>query len=78
VRFEAAAGLAARGDWDVLPVLIEGLESSESGIRFRCHEQLLATTSRDFGYGIDDPIERRETAVGRWRAWYADWKSTRG
>jgi HEAT repeat protein len=77
VRFEAAAGLASRGDWDVLPVLIEGLESSESGIRFRCHEQLLATTSRDFGYGIDAPSAQRDAAVARWKAWYADWEKTR-
>jgi HEAT repeat protein len=77
VRFEAAAGLASRGDWDVLPVLFDGLESSESGIRFRCHEQLLATTSRDFGFGIDAPPEERAEATARWRAWYEEWSRTR-
>ena len=76
-RFEAAAGLAARGKWEVVPVLIEGLESRESGIRYRCNEQLIATTSRDFGYATDAPAESRENAVARWRAWYADWQKSR-
>ena len=77
VRYEAAAGLAARGHWDVLPELIGGLESDDSGIRFRCHDQLLATTSRDFGYLVDGTVEEREIAIAKWRHWYMDWRVSR-
>ena len=78
VRFEAATGLAARGEWDVLPVLIDGLDHPDSGVRYRCHEQLCSTTSRDFGYSIDaEPVER-QAAVDQWRSWYAGWQKTGG
>lgn len=77
VRFEAASGLAARGDWDVIPVLIDGLDNADSGIRYRCHAQLMATTSCDFGFGVDDAPEQRSAAVARWRTWYSDWRKSR-
>lgn len=78
VRFEAATGLAARGSWEVLPILIDGLEHPDSGVRYRCHEQLVATTSRDFGFSIDDDSEKRKAAVAQWRAWYGKWQGERG
>ncbi len=78
VRFEAATGLAARGEWDVLPVLIDGLDHADSGVRYRCHEQLSATTSRDFGYSIDSDPVQRQAAIEQWRAWYANWEKTQG
>jgi hypothetical protein len=77
VRYESAVGLAARGNWDVLPILIGGLEQQDSGIRFRCNEQLVATTSRDFGFPIDGSTEQRKAAVDRWKQWYVDWQKTR-
>lgn len=78
VRYEAATGLAARGEWDVLVVLIEGLEDADPGVRYRCNQQLIATTSKDFGYSIDaDPVQRG-SAVAGWRSWYASWEKTRG
>jgi hypothetical protein len=77
VRYEAASGLAARGDWEVLPVLIDGLQSNDSGVRFRCHAQLVATTSRDFGFSVDGPVDQRAQAIDRWRIWYSDWLKTR-
>jgi HEAT repeat protein len=78
VRFEAASGLAARGAWDVLPILIEGLEHPDSGVRYRCHEQLLQTTSRNLGYAVDAPAADRREFAARWRAWYEDWARTHG
>ncbi len=77
VRFEAATGLAARGEWDVLPILIDGLDHPESGVRYRCHEQLSATTSRDFGYSIDGDSATRQAAIAQWRSWYASVDKTR-
>lgn len=78
VRYEAATGLAARGQWDVLPLLIDGLEHADSGVRYRCHQQLLETTSRDFGYSIDADAAVRAAAIARWRTWYEGWEDARG
>jgi HEAT repeat protein len=77
VRLEAAAGLASRGAWDVLPILIEGLDNNESSVRVRCHEQLVTTTSKDFGYQVDAPEDDRKAAAERWRRWYEGWQRTR-
>ncbi len=77
VRFEAATGLAARGDWSVLPRLIDGLENPDSGIRFRCNEQLVVTTSRNFGYSTDAPEGDRQRVIEQWRRWYDAWQKTR-
>lgn len=74
VRYEAATGLASRGEWDVLPVLIDGLDSDDPGVRYRCHQQLLSTTSQDFGYSVDDDVANRNAAVTRWRSWYTGWE----
>jgi hypothetical protein len=78
VRLEAAAGLAGRGAWDVLPVLIDGLDAPESSVRYRCHEQLVTTTSKDFGYQVDSPEDDRKAAADRWRRWYDGWLRSRG
>jgi len=78
VRLEAAAGLASRGQWDVLPILIDGLENGDASVRYRCHEQLVTTTSKDFGYQVDAPTEDRKAATDRWRSWYENWHSTHG
>jgi hypothetical protein len=77
VRLEAAAGLASRGSWDVLPVLIDGLDNQESSVRYRCHEQLVTTTSKDFGYQVDSSEEDRKAAADRWRKWYDGWLRAR-
>jgi len=78
VRYEAATGLASRGEWDVLPVLIDGLDNEDPGVRYRCHQQLLATTSQDFGFSVDDDLALRHASVSRWRDWYARWEKTSG
>jgi hypothetical protein len=78
VRYEAATGLAGRGEWDVLPVLIDGLDHADPGVRYRCHQQLLATTSQDFGYSIDADGAQRQAAVAHWRAWYEKWEQEHG
>jgi hypothetical protein len=76
VAYEAATGLAARGEWDVLPRLIDGLDDGDAGVRYRCHQQLVATTSRDFGYSIDGDPAARQVAIAAWRDWYAAWSGT--
>lgn len=76
VVYEAATGLASRGEWDVLPRLIDGLGDRDPSVRYRCHQQLVATTSRDFGYSIDGTPEQREVAMAAWREWYASWQKT--
>lgn len=78
VKFEAAAGLAQRGSWDVLPILIDGLVFDDATVRYRCHEQLVTTTSKDFGYNVDSSPNDRQAAAERWRHWYADWARSHG
>jgi HEAT repeat protein len=78
VRLEAAAGLASRGSWDVLPFLIDGLENGDPSVRYRCHEQLVTTTSKDFGFEVDGTPDTRKAAAARWRDWYENWHRTHG
>ncbi len=77
VAYEAATGLAARGEWDVLPRLIDGLDDADPGVRYRCHQQLVSTTSRDFGYSIDGDPAVQQVAIDAWRDWYAAWSGSR-
>lgn len=78
VRLEAASGLAARNDWSVLPVLLDGLEDSRPVVRYNCHQTLMTVTSEDFGYLVDAPETERKEAIARWRAWYKHWDSDKG
>ncbi|MBM4015677.1 MAG: HEAT repeat domain-containing protein [Planctomycetes bacterium] len=78
VAYEAATGLASRGEWDVLPRLIDGLNDADAGVRYRCHQQLVATTSRDFGYSIDGDPAVQQVAIAAWRDWYAAWSDSQG
>ena len=78
VKYEAAAGLAYRGSWDVIPILIDGLENENPSVRYRCHDQLVTTTSKDFGYQVDSSESDRQAAAERWRHWYAGWARSHG
>ena len=78
VRYEAAVGLLDRNHWDVIPVLLEGLEDERAGVRARCHQTLRLVTSQDFGFSLDAPPADREVAVQRWKSWYDDWRREQG
>jgi hypothetical protein len=71
VRLESSRTLLWLGDYTQVPVLIEGLESDRTHVRYLCHEALRADTGRDFGY--DHRVENtseRQAAVSRWREWW--------
>lgn len=59
---------AEAGDRSALPVLVDGLDSSDPAIRFYSFDALRRLTGRDYGYAwkLDEP-DRRE-AVRQWRA----------
>jgi hypothetical protein len=59
---------AETGDRSALPVLVDGLDSSDPAIRFYSHDALRRLTGRNFSYDwqLDEP-DRRE-AVRLWRA----------
>lgn len=59
---------AQTGDRSALPLLVDGLDSSDPAIRFYSHDALRRLTGRDFHYDwqLDEP-DRRE-AVRQWRA----------
>jgi len=61
-----------------LPILIDGLENDDSTVRYRCHEQLVSTTSKSFGYNVDAPETDQQAAAERWRRWYAGWARSHG
>src|SRR5262249_11459109 len=78
VKFEAAAGLAQRGWWDGLPILMDALASEDSNRRSRCHDQLKTTPPKDFGYSVASSPSARPAAAERWRHWYAGWVRSHG
>lgn len=74
VRFEAARSLVVMGDLKFSPLLIEGLDSQHTRVRYNCHMALKDATSRDFQYDHLEETEReRRLAVLRWRQWYSDY-----
>jgi HEAT repeat protein len=75
VRYEAAAALVTRDQWDVIPMLLEGMQDRNPRVRFNCHESLKLATSKDWGYAVDDTTEEREAAIRRWSSWYEAWRN---
>ena len=73
VRLEAARQLVSMGDLQFAPVLIEGLDSDKTQVRYYCHEALKSATGRDFDYDhlSADALARTE-AVYRWRSWWSE------
>ena len=78
VRYEAACALLLRNDWNVIPLLLRGLEDEDAAVRMSCHDVLRMATSENFGFRADDPLDRRQDAVARWRGWYDDWERSSG
>ena len=82
LRAYAARELGKYGDETSVPYLIDALsdESMHDGAnyikpgmnttRYWANESLEALTSEDFGFVWDDPIEKRNEAISRWRDWY--------
>lgn len=82
LRADAARYLGDHGDETSIPHLINALgdESMHVGAnypqagmattRYWTNESLKKLTGKDFGFMWNDPKEKREGAIARWRAWY--------
>ena len=86
LRADCAQYLATHGDCSDVPYLIDALSdqtqhvggrslySGMSTTRYWANVALICVTKIDLGYRWDDPAEKREEAIDRWRNY---WESTR-
>ena len=58
------------GDWEAMPVLIEGLESEVKLERALCVETLYEATRERHGFVAGASLPERRAAVERWRGWW--------
>ena len=67
---ESARARVRLGDWQAMPVLIDGLESEDQFKRALCAQTLFEATREDKGYAPGASLPEREEAVARWREWW--------
>lgn len=70
LALEYARTLVRLGDWDSMPVLIDGLESEEKLERALCAETLFEATRERMGFAAGGSLPERTAAVERWRSWW--------
>lgn len=58
------------GDWDAMPVLIDGMESEVKLERALCVETLFEATRERHGYSAGASLPERQAAIQRWRGWW--------
>jgi len=83
LRADAARELGKYGDKSSVPYLIDALsdESTHVGAdypepgmdstRYWANDSLKKLTGKDFGFVWDDPIEKRNRAITKWREWFS-------
>ncbi len=88
LRTYAARELGKYADQSSVPYLIDALsdESIHVGARYTkpgmettrywANESLKKLTSKDFGFVWNDPVEKRNVAVVKWRDWFLNQKKT--
>jgi HEAT repeat protein len=88
LRAEAARYLGTHGDDSSIPHLIDALsdQSIHDGVnypvagmattRYWANDSLKKLTGLDFGFVWDDPIDKRNEAINRWRDWYRGTRKT--
>jgi len=69
---ERARTLVRLGDWEPIPVLIEGLSDERLFTRGLCLDALREATNETKGYDPRATPEERQAAVDRWRVWWQD------
>jgi len=70
LRLESARARVRLGDWQAMPVLIDGLESENQFKRALCAQTLFEATREDKGYAPNASLPERDEAVARWRQWW--------
>lgn len=73
VRLEVARSLVLMGDMQPATVLIEGLDSERTEVRYNCNEALKMASGRDFGFDhlAENPVDRQMASL-RWRQWWGE------
>jgi hypothetical protein len=82
LRADAASKLGKCGDRSSVPYLIDALSDEsmhvgarylEAGLattRYRANDSLKKLTGKDFGFVWNDPLEKRNQAITKWREWF--------
>ena len=70
LALERARTLVRLGDWEMLPVLIEGLRDERLVTRALCAQALFEATHERFAYDPRAEAAEREAAVARWESWW--------
>lgn len=69
VQLAVRTALVSAGDRDVLPMLVDLLESENLDVRNSAARRLRFTTGKQFAFAAYDEPEIRQRAVDRWRGW---------
>ncbi|MEI6149930.1 MAG: HEAT repeat domain-containing protein [bacterium] len=82
LRADAARELGKYGDKASVPYLIDALSDEsthvggdypEAGMattRYWANDSMKKLTAKDFGFVWNDPIEKRNQAIAKWREWF--------
>ena len=70
LKLESARARVRLGDWEAMPVLIDGLESEDHFKRALCAQALFEATHENKGFDPGASLPEREAAVDRWRSWW--------
>ncbi|NLG35566.1 MAG: hypothetical protein GX548_09460 [Lentisphaerae bacterium] len=73
-RFLAADLLITVGDLRAVPVLIEGLDSPEAGIRRACWKHLVTVYNAPVRYDPEAPEERRNDMLLKFKSWHQQYR----
>ncbi len=84
LRADAARYLGTHGNKQSIPYLIAALSDESTHVggayldagmattRYWANDSLKKLTGKDFGFVWNDPIEKRNAAIRRWKLWYLE------
>jgi hypothetical protein len=67
---ERARTLLRLGDWQTIPVLLQGLQSDDLMTRALCNQALFEATHEQFEFDPKGEPAARDAAVKKWEAWW--------
>ncbi|RKY29114.1 MAG: hypothetical protein DRP79_01355 [Planctomycetota bacterium] len=70
-RVEAAIGLKEIDAWRGVPCLIKALSEDSEGLRYYAARALRSITKQSFGFVSNAPPDERNSAIEKWRSWWA-------
>jgi HEAT repeat protein len=72
LRLERARALLRLGDWQTVPILIEGLRDERMITRALSSQALWESTHERFGYDPKGEEAERAASIAKWEAWWKD------